>query len=200
MKAIRLFFAAAAVAIAALAVQPAAAQFRIGPRVGLNVNKLHFDKELLGNENRAGFNAGLMAEFTVPVVGIGFDISAMYVRRSAEWAQQQLIDKREYIEIPLNLKYKLNIPIVNSIIRPFLTTGPSFSFLTSKKSWTAFRNKSCDVAWNFGLGVELLRHMQIAASYGVGMTKAFETIGAINGSAGIEGKNRYWTVTAAYLF
>lgn len=200
MKAIRLFFAAAAVAIAALAVQPAAAQFRIGPRVGLNVNKLHFDKELLGNENRAGFNAGLMAEFTVPVVGIGFDISAMYVRRSAEWAQQQLIDKREYIEIPLNLKYKLNIPIVNSIIRPFLTTGPSFSFLTSKKSWTAFRNKSCDVAWNFGLGVELLRHLQIAASYGVGMTKAFETIGAINGSAGIEGKNRYWTVTAAYLF
>lgn len=200
MKAIRLFFAAAAVAIAAIAVQPAAAQFRIGPRVGLNVNKLHFDKELIGNENRAGFNAGLMAEFTVPVVGIGFDISAMYVRRSAEWAQQQLIDKREYIEIPLNLKYKLNIPIVNSIIRPFLTTGPSFSFLTSKKSWTAFRNKSCDVAWNFGLGVELLRHLQIAASYGVGMTKAFETIGAINGNAGIEGKNRYWTVTAAYLF
>lgn len=200
MKAIRLFFAAAAVAIAAIAVQPAAAQFRIGPRVGLNVNKLHFDKELIGNENRAGFNAGLMAEFTVPVVGIGFDISAMYVRRSAQWAQQQLIDKREYIEIPLNLKYKLNIPIVNSIIRPFLTTGPSFSFLTSKKSWTAFRNKSCDVAWNFGLGVELLRHLQIAASYGVGMTKAFETIGAINGNAGIEGKNRYWTVTAAYLF
>lgn len=200
MKAIRLFIAAAAIAIASIAAQPTAAQFRIGPRIGLNVNKLHLNKELIGNENRAGFNAGLMAEFTVPVVGIGFDISAMYVRRSAEWAQQQLIDKREYIEIPLNLKYKLNIPIVNSIIRPFLTTGPSFSFLTSKKSWTAFRNKSCDVAWNFGIGVELLRHLQVAASYGVGMTKAFESIGAINGSADIEGKNRYWTVTAAYLF
>ncbi len=200
MKSIRILIAAITVAVAGVVAQPAAAQFRFGPKVGLNVNKLHLSKDMGGSENRAGFNAGVMVEFTAPIIGIGVDLSAMYVRRSAQWAEQQQIDRREYIEIPLNLKYKLNIPVVNSLVRPFLTTGPSFSFLTSKKSFEAFRNKSCDVAWNFGFGVEVLKHVQVAASYGIGMTKAFQYVGVIDGGAGIEGKNRYWTVTAAYLF
>ena len=55
------------------------------------------------------------------------------------------------------------------------------------------------MAWNFGFGVQLLGHLQVGASYGIGMTKAFEKIGAVEG-VDIQGKNRYWTVTAAYLF
>ncbi|WP_161553806.1 outer membrane beta-barrel protein, partial [Paramuribaculum intestinale] len=110
------------------------------------------------------------------------------------------IDKREYIEIPLNLKWKINVPVVASIVKPFLTTGPSFSFLTSKESFREFKNKKTDVAWNFGFGVELIKHIQVSASYGIGMTKAFESVGLTNGAQNIDAKNRYWTVTAAYLF
>ena len=60
-------------------------QFRIGPRVGVAVNDLHFNKSVFDGDNRAGFTAGVMTEFTVPVIGLGFDLSAMYVRRSAKW-------------------------------------------------------------------------------------------------------------------
>lgn len=181
------------------------AQFRFGVKVGMNVSSLHFNEDVFDSENRAGFTGGLMCEFTVPVIGLGFDLSAMYVRRNTQFMEDNDIAKnnRDYIEIPLNLKYKVNIPAVNHIIRPFLTTGPSVAFLTSRRHINEFlQNKTCDFAWNFGFGVELLSKLQVAASYGLGISKALETTGIVNedNHINIDGKNRYWTVTAAYLF
>lgn len=184
---------------------PAAAQFKIGPRVGLNVNKMHFNSDLFNDDNRAGFTGGLMTEFTVPVIGIGFDASLMYVRRDAKWMEDNatVTAKRDYFTIPVNLKYKLNLPMVNNVVRPFITTGPEFSFLTSRRAINeAFRNKSTDISWNFGIGVEFIKHLQFAASYGIGLNKAVRYVDSdtFGTTPDIQGKNRYWTVTAAWLF
>lgn len=202
MRTLKNLIAVVVVAVAAVAATPAQAQFRFGPKVGLNVNKLHFNESTFSGTNNSGFTAGAMAEFTAPIIGVGVDLSVMYVRRTAEFMRENArqFDRRDYIDIPLNLKWKLNIPIVNNIIRPYLTTGPSVAVLTSRKAISDLRNKKCDVAWNFGFGVELIKHLQVGASYGLGLTKAFKTVGVIGEGAGIEGKNRYWTVTAAYLF
>ncbi len=203
MKAIRVFFAVLALTIISATSMTANAQFRFGPKIGLNVSSLHFDKSAFDSENQTGFTGGLMMEFTVPVIGVGFDLSAMYVRRNAQFMQNNEVakDKRDYIEIPLNLKYKIGLPVVGKIITPYLTTGPSVAFLTSKTGFDGFvKNKTFDAAWNFGFGVQLLNHLQVGASYGLGMTKAFKTVGVGNGSADIDAKNNYWTVTAAYLF
>ena len=186
---------------------PAAAQFRFGLRVGTNVSELHFNSKTFDSSNRMGFNAGTMVEFSAPMTGIGFDASVMYVRRNSRWAAKyddgttgNISDNRDYIDIPLNLKWRMSIPLINKIVRPFLTTGPSFSFLTSRKSVSeAWNNRKFDTAWNFGFGLELLQKVQVSASYGLGLTKALKTVGATS-TANIEGKNRYWTVTAAYMF
>ncbi len=50
------------------------------------------------------------------------------------------------------------------------------------------QNKKTDVAWNFGFGVELIKHIQVSASYGIGMTKAFESVGLTNGAQNIDAK------------
>lgn len=201
-----------AVALVCLTAAGASAQFRWGVKVGTEINSIHFNKDiandLTNSDNRAGFTGGLTTEFTVPVVGIGFDASVMYVHRGKNLPDDitKLGDKSlystDYIEIPINLKYKIGLPVVGKIITPYLFTGPSFAFLTSKKEINEFlKNKSCDVAWNFGLGVELLSHLQIGASYGIGITKEVESTVKIGSSGSIiEGKNKYWTVTAAYLF
>lgn len=199
-------FLFSAVAIIAMSIS-AAAQFSIGPRVGINVNSMHFDSDLFKSENRAGFTGGLQAEFMIPMVGFGFDASVMYVHRvnnatieTNDAAAAPQIKDKDYIEIPVNLKYKIGLPVIGKIITPYVFTGPSFAFLTSRKAINdAWKNKSTSVAWNFGFGVQLLGHLQVGASYGIGMTKAFEKIGAVDG-VDIQGKNRYWTVTAAYLF
>lgn len=210
MKSLKVFAVAAVLALTSVA--PASAQFKWGPKIGFNTSKLHFDKGGLDTKNMTGFTGGLMAEFTVPVVGIAFDASVMYVDRGVNDqvttldanGNTTMVDNKHhssYIEIPINLKYKFGLPVVGKIVSPFVFTGPSFAFLCSDKTWQDMKNKSCDVAWNFGLGVELLGHLQIAGSYGLGLNSSVERYWGVTGDQEIyEGKNRFWTVTAAYLF
>lgn len=194
-----------AILTAAFSIPAQAGGFHFGVKLGMDVSQLHFNKDIFDSDNRAGFTGGLMCEFTAPLIGVGFDLSAMYVRRNtrflSEMDNENLSVNRDYIEIPLNLKYKLSIPAIERIIRPFVTTGPSVAFLTSRKAVNSFlKNKSCDVAWDFGFGVELFSKVQVAASYGLGLTKSLEAVGVMDNGVDIDGKNRYWTVTAAYLF
>lgn len=204
MKSIKAILLAVAVVLAAAL--PAAAQLRFGPRVGVQINSLSFDKEILNSDNRAGFTGGLQLEFTVPVVNLGFDISAMYVHRVDNVNGGNALAnfksfKGDYIEIPLNLKWKLGLPVVGKIISPYVFTGPSAAFLTSKRAITeAFSAKKCSWSWNFGLGVELFRHLQVGASYGLGLNKVIEATHITDNTVDINGKNKYWTVTAAWLF
>ena len=207
-----------AVAVSAL---PAAAQFRIGPRVGVEVNSMRLNKDVFDNDNRAGFTGGVQAEFTIPVINLAFDLSVMYVHRvsdskaiagqltgAVDADNEALVNaknfkKRDYIEIPLNFKYKIGLPIVGKVFSPYIFTGPSFAFLASKRDITAaYKNKAFDVAWNFGLGVQLFSHLQVGASYGLGITKTVEklNVAGITSGTPIEGKNNYWTITAAWLF
>lgn len=208
MKKTTRFFAVVMVAVAAIvAAVPSQAQFKFGLKAGAAINSLKFSnsdelKSSFSKDNRAGFVGGAMIEFTVPVIGLGFDLSALYVHRETKSVDEDFDNiKRDYIDIPINLKYKLSIPVINKVVKPFVTTGPSFAFLTSKKAIEdAYKNKSVDIAWNFGFGLELLSHVQVAASYGLGLTNTLKAVGVTDNSEKINGKNRYWTVTAAYLF
>lgn len=202
MKNLRFLFIVALIGIASAA----KADFRFGVKAGLDVTSLHFNETTFDADNRAGFTAGIMGEFTVPVIGIGCDLSVMYVRRNSEWMVDNFGEaatdmKNDYIEIPLNLKYKFGFLGTGRIIAPFITTGPSVAFLTSRTAINDFaKNKTCDIAWNVGAGVQLFNKVQLAASYGFGLSKAVEFVKPEYNSAGINGKNRYWTITAAYLF
>ncbi|MBD5202565.1 MAG: porin family protein [Bacteroides sp.] len=178
------------------------AQFRFGVKAGVAINSMKFDKSAFDSDNRAGFLGGLTAQFTVPVIGVGADLSALYVRRSAKFMLDNEYEStnRDYIEIPLNLRWNIGLPGVGKIVSPFITTGPSVAILCSKSAYEDFKNKKTDWAWNFGLGVQLFNKVQIGASYGLGLTKAVKVFDSAQQSAGIPGKNRYWTITAAYLF
>lgn len=207
--------AAAVVALVALVgmAPKADAQFKFGPKVGLCVNSMHFNQELLDSDNRAGFTAGLMAEFKVPLIGIGCDLSVLYVRRNSNFmATLEYQDatekynstiKADYLDIPLNIKYHLPLPAISKFFSPFITTGPDFAFRLSKETVKDVVNvRNFDFAWNFGFGVELVSRVQIAASYGLGLNRALDFAKPQNdfSTTEIKGKNRYWTVTAAYLF
>ena len=204
MKIKRLFFIAIAVML--MGATASASGFKFGIKAGANFNSLHFSEEGLKNDfkdsdNRTGYNLGVMCEFTVPIIGIGVDASVMYVHRpTLETQDGSQKFKRDYLEIPVNLKYKLGLPAVSHIISPYIFTGPSFAFKMSKSEIENLINdKKCDIAWNLGLGVELVKHVQIGASYGWGITKIVNKIAKEGEPAGT-GRNNCWTVTAEYLF
>ena len=68
-----------------------------------------------------------MAEFMVPVIGIGVDASLMYTRKGSELkditrgiSESKHVD---YVEIPINMKYKYSLPVVGSILSPLYMPG-----------------------------------------------------------------------------
>jgi len=195
-----------AVVIACVAIAvPASAQFAFGVKAGINVEDMSFDENILEDayDNHTGWTVGVMADFTLPVLGLGVDASLMYANRKSALADKNL----SFIDIPINLKWKINIPVVAKIVKPYIATGPSFAFLANKDAIVdAWEHQTVDVDWNLGIGVELFSHLQIGASYGWGLTNTFKLadkyagteIGA--GLSEIEGKSNCWTITAAYLF
>lgn len=193
--------------IAVFGMGMANAQLRFGVKAGLNLNSLHLSDipGSINKDNSCGYTLGVMTEFQVPVIGLCFDLSAMYTRMNSDVTEQvsntesETISKNHnFIEIPLNIKYKFGLPIVGSIISPYIFTGPAFAFKLDKNTIYALETKTCQVAWNIGVGVELIKHLQISGSYGFGMNNIAKHLDV--DTQDLKVKNNYWTVTAAWLF
>lgn len=187
---------------AVLTVGIANAEFRIGPRAGITVNKLHLDN--VGSnfeaDNRCGFTGGVMADFTVPIIGLGVDASLMYARMNSRVNGTGNSTSKDFFEVPINLKYKIGLPVVGNFVSPYVYTGPSFAFRLGK-SRGEIKQKGFQWAWNVGIGVELLKHLQVGAGYAFGINNIIEnTKLGEDVSSDIKLKNNYWTITAAYLF
>lgn len=195
--------------VALLGVGACNAQFKFGVKAGLNLNKIDF-KTIENNwdaSNGLGYTVGLMTEFQVPVIGLCFDASLMYTRMNSETEATQIIETdktlvgKNFLEIPINIKYKFTLPVVSNIISPYIFTGPSFAIKLDKNSLEYLKAKTCQVAWNVGLGIELIKHLQIGASYGFGMNNIISKYDILGINAEpIKAKNNYWTISAAYLF
>ena len=216
------FLTGALMVCAMLMAAPAAQAggFKVGPKVGLNVNKFSMDKSTLSGDNRCGFTAGIDAQFTVPLLGVGADISVMYTRRNTENKIAVMDDATskvvsydtekthyDYISVPVHLMYKLDLPAINKIIAPYVVTGPDFAFRISKNLLDDVQAKKCSVGWDFGIGVELIKHLQVSATYTLGMNNAVKYVGmvnsnvaSINTNSGIKGNTNGWTITAAWMF
>lgn len=188
------------IALAMAASLTAQAQVRFGLKAGVTINELKWDKDIVSKDNRAGFSGGLMIEAGLPVVGLGIDASVLYTHRENNLYLEDTKLKRDYLDIPINVKYKLQIAVLSKVISPFVTTGPDISLLLSDDDKGDFKTRKWNTSWNVGFGVELFRKVQIHANYGIGLTKAFEYLGKDVDSKPVEGKDNYWTITAAYLF
>lgn len=196
------------------------AGFKIGPRIGLNVNKLSTSGkigDLFDSSNNCGFTVGVQAEYMTPI-SLGVDLSLMYTYMDYQVEEDVTTTKqnvhpnfaKNFIEIPLNIKYKIGIPVVKKIFSPYVFTGPSVALKLGKDkgynmgSINAKTNtKTAQWVWNLGIGLEFINHLQIGASYGFGMNnivKDFEVAGTTLQTGEVKAKTGYWTVTAAWLF
>ena len=176
------------------------AQMRFGVKGGVTINELKWDKDIFSSDNRMGFTGGLMLEIGMPIVGLGIDASVLYTHRENELYLEGEKLKRDFIDIPVNAKYKLQLPVLSKVIAPFVTTGPDFALLLSDQDKGDFKARKWNISWNVGFGADIFRKLQVHANYGIGMSKAFEYIGKEVDSQTVEGKDRYWTITAAYMF
>ena len=209
MKKIKSFIASVAVVAAVFAgsVHSASASgpFRFGVKAGVAINDLKFNEDAFSTSNRAGFTGGVTAQFVAPIINIGVDASVMYTHRQNRINTElegipNITTNADFIEVPINFRWNIGLPLIGKFVSPYLATGPNFSFLMSNKNMkNAWNNKTFDFAWNFGFGLRLVDRVELGAAYGLGITNATKS-DALYGSNLADGKNRVWTVTAAYLF
>ena len=189
------FFGVFLVAICCLAMAtPAQAQLlKWGLKGGLSMSKLDF-KNGPTSDNTTGFFIGPMAEFTVPVIGLGIDGALMYSQRGEdEWKQQG-------IEIPVNLKYTIGL---GSMLGVYVAAGPDFFFNFKDTKWEGFDTKATQVGLNIGAGVKLIQHLQIGVNYQISLGDSFSWKGvgeALGDEIGGNGKTKTWQISLAYLF
>lgn len=183
-------------AIALLVTMPAMAQFQYGIRGGANLVNMKLDGGTFDKSNRAGFYVGPTIKFTVPIIGLSLDASALYDQKTAEINGESV--KAQSIDIPINVRYGFG---ASSLANVFLFAGPQFGFniasdkklYDTAKDWTW---KSSNVSVNVGIGCTVLKHVEVKANYNIACSKSAETIDGENISA----KYNSWQLGLAYYF
>ncbi len=132
-----------------------------------------------------------MAEFTIPIVGLGVDASLLFAQRGIKVSDEDgdITVKQNGIDIPVNLKYTIGLGNLAGI---YLAAGPDFYFDFEKK--TGIDKKKAEVGINVGAGLKLLNHLQVGANYNIplGDTADIDTGGSY--------KTKTWQVSVAYIF
>lgn len=184
------------VIVCLVAATPAQAQLKFGLKGGLNVSKVSFSTDVFKGDNRTGFFVGPMAEFTVPILGLGIDAAALYTQSGAKVSYGNGSDDKtlKAIEVPVNLKYTFGL---GSTLGVFVAAGPQFGFNIGSGNFSGLDLKSNYTTFNVGAGVKLIQHLQVELNYNFSLSK----LGKYQDEDGIlEMKRNTWQISLAYLF
>lgn len=211
----KIFTAAIVAATMLFSISSAQAQVKFGLKGGLNVTNMSLNSEVFDADNQTGFFIGPTVKFTLPIVGLGIDASALYDQRDAKitvedkGASVESKIKNQSINIPINLRYGVGLGSTASV---YFFAGPQFGFNVGDKNQSLFKDmgewrlKSSTFSVNVGLGAMLLSHLQISANYNIACGKTGETtvssaLGELAQSAAKKrGRANAWQIGLAYYF
>ncbi|WP_418551623.1 porin family protein [Prevotella sp.] len=189
---------------------PANAQLKFGIKGGLNITDMSLSKDVFETSNRTGFFIGPTIKFTLPIVGLGIDASALYDQREGEvnvtGDNNTIVStklKQKSINIPINLRYDIGL---GSLAAVYLAAGPQFGFNVGDKNQSLYedvvnwRLSSSNFSVNVGAGVMLLSHLQIGANYNIVCGKTGEITVLDGAKSVLRGRSNTWQISAAYYF
>jgi len=187
--------------VALFAISTVDAQVRFGAKTGLNIANADFNKDAFKSDNVTGFLVGPTVEAMFGKGGLGIDLALLYSQKGFDSDVEKV--KNSYMEVPVNLKFKLGMPLVN----PYFTAGPYIGFrISGDKAWDVsttvkedIKAKSFSAGMNFGLGAELFDKLQVGLNYGWGLTDNYATFDG-NDLDSYTGKSHSWSVSAAFFF
>ena len=196
---------------------PSQAQVKFGVKAGLNVNSVSLsDLQNLGGdtfsgENRTGFFAGITADVTIPLAGLGADISLLYDNRvigvsdTEDGITEEANKTLHYVAVPINVKYTLGLSSLASV---YVATGPQFAWNVGDRNWKTdeltqgWELKSSTFSWNVGAGITAMSHLRIGYNYNIGFGETAEL--SVTGTAlnAVKGKlkNNTHQISLTYFF
>lgn len=169
---------------------------RFGVQVSMNLANVNVDGEL--GDDLLGFQVGPVADFDI-TNSFAFNTGVLFSQKGCKFDAD---DKEaiSYVEIPLNLAYKLDL----GGLKLFAQAGPYVGYAvankytfkegnvkeTIKNEWGGM--KRLDFGLGFGAGAEL-EHLKVGMNYGLGLAN-------IADSDNYKSKNRNFMITAAWMF
>lgn len=206
-------FTSAAIALAMLfTANTANAGINFGLKGGLNVTSMSLNSEVFDASNRAGFFIGPTLKFTLPIVGLGIDASALYDQREAKLtvgeAKTKESVKTQAINIPINARYSVGLGSVASVL---FFAGPQFGFNVGNKDVdlggdSRWKFRSSQFSVNVGAGFSFMNHFEVTANYNIACGKTGDatlskTLSEMVGSATKDnGRANAWQIALAYYF
>ena len=191
-----------AVAICLIMALPSQAQIRFGVKGGVNISKVTFSGDMFRGDNRTGFYIGPTAEFTIPMLGLGIDASALYNQTEARSEGMgsnlsEASEKMRSIELPVNLKWSVGM---GSALGVFVAAGPQFGFNMGDDNYAhIFKMSNCYTSFNVGGGLKLFRHIQAGVNYNFGISRLAKTTDVYEGMAS-NMRRKTWQFSLAYMF
>lgn len=179
----------------------ASAQLRYGFRLGGEFASASLkDAGSYFMRNRSGFSGGLALEYQMPHCGFAPDIAALYTRYNTQvesTATGMHNSGRDFIEVPLHLKYKFWLKSAKELFAPMIYTGPSVMFRLCNGDSEVLKTKSVQAGWDVGIGFDIVNFIQIAGGYRFGLGNAVDQFAGYT-DASIHAKG--WNISATILF
>jgi len=178
---------------------------KVGIKAGINFASALWETTgvTLATQALAGFQLGLIADFPIsdPVyinTGVFFSMKGT----KSELIGIEIKAPVNYLEIPVNLAYKIDV----TSLKVYLQAGPYIGIGLSAAVEAAAAGvsvdidfgsaddeiKALDVGLNFGAGIEV-KAIQLGLNYGLGLTNLENVEDEV-------WKNRVFSVTIAYFF
>ena len=196
-------------AVAMMYATTANAQLKFGLKGGLNVTNMSLDESVFDASNKTGFFIGPTVKFSLPIVGLSFDASALYDQKEATVSAEDEAEttvRQKSINIPINVRYGVGL---GSLANVFVFAGPQWGFNVGDKNfkWNDQSNyslKKSNFSVNLGLGATVMSHLQVTANYNIACGKTAElswkdATGAVSDATG-KSRNNSWQIGLAYFF
>ena len=171
----------------------ATAQTRFGIIAGIVIENEMPSEDEKKNNNQVGYTAGAIVNFDLPVQGLGLEAGAKYTKHTYGKPSMEQYS----VDVPVHVRYRLEVPVVEKVVAPYAFTGPSVSAGVSNKMPTRLSDVKMSLAWNVGAGVEMFKHVRVAATYSIQVSKT----DVVNNGSLVRGKKgNCWTISASYMF
>jgi len=192
------------IVIALFTVTTASAQVRFGIKGGVNIMKASFNRDVYKLDNVTGFHFGPVIEGMFGQGGIGLDAAVLFSQKGFDTEPNTI--KNNFIEVPVNLKFKFGIPYVN----PFVAAGPYVAFrIAGNEDWNLktsangiikqIKAQNFGAGLNFTAGAEVLKQLQLGVTYGWALTDDYKTFDKSDVNSYF-GKLHTWLISATIFF
>lgn len=176
-----------------------------GIKGGLNFANLSSDEDL---NSRSGFHAGLVLDFSLPMLPIGVESGLYYTQKGFEISDQEdtVIGKLNYLEVPVLAKFNFGPP---GPLSPHVVFGP-YAAYNIKAEYEAtsgpesitddISDETADLDFGAILGVGAdfnlgLTKLNVSARYSFGLTNIYDTENELDNE-----KNRVFMISAGIMF